>query len=482
MSPEPPTAKAPSGTPPDPDGKVYRRAFWLMAAGLMAGIVVLAVLVTTSGPRVRHVVVKNTGDGEVSVLDQGLTFVFDRPVSGGDVGKAVGVEPAVDHEVSHRQGQISVSFGENLRSNTNYVLTVAPELEDASGEPMASEYRYEFTTAEPTYTYLERNYSDGAKDRIIERAPLSGKSQVLFEAAAIESFARDEEHMAVSLPRGPDEADELRVVGSGGGGGEPVEVPGNVKIDELRFSPAGGQFVFVTRVNIGDGADEAYKKGYQGKLYRYDLEGDSLGPVDSLSDGGNVETVTYSRDGQALLYGMLDGTYYVTGAVSAGQPVPLGNHDGDGGFNTANDKIIFRQDTSAEVYDAKTKKTRELAFGDIGGSRSTPEFLNNSDSLVFTENVMNEKTGGTISRVGIASPSNEGSKTQVTAKPSTYFHTPPKVSYDDRYILAGTAPASGGFDPYPANPLPEDARLSLYDRMKDEVIEEVRGADPVWSR
>lgn len=469
-------------SPEDPDGKVYRRAFWLMAAGLMAGIVVLAVLVTTSGPRVRHVVVKNDGDGALSVLDQGLTLVFDRPVAGADVGKAVSVEPAVNHEVSHRQGQVSVSFGENLRSNTDYVLTVAPELKDASGEPMASEYRYEFTTAEPTYTYLERNYGAGAKDRIIERAPLSDKSQVLFEAEAIESFARDEEYVAVSLPRGPDEADELRVVGAGGGGGETVEVPGNVKIDELHFSPAGGQFVFVTRVNIGDGADAAYKKGYEGKLYRYDLEGDGLGPVDSLSDGGNVETVTYSRDGQALLYGMPDGTYYVTDAASAGQPVPLGNHDGDGGFNAANDQIVFRQDTSAEVYDAKTKKARELAFGDIGGSRSTPEFLNNSDSLVFTENVMDEDTGGAISRVGIASPSDERSETQVTAEPSTYFYAPPKISYDDRYILASTAPASGDFDPYPTNPLPEDARLILYDRTKDEVVEEVRGADPVWSR
>ena len=467
---------------PDTDGKVYRRAFWMVVAGLMAGIAVLAVLVTTSGPRVRHVIVKNTGDGEVSVLDQGLTLVFDRPVSGGDVGKAVSFEPAVDHKVSHRQGRISVSFEENLRSDTNYVLTVEDELKDASGEPMASEYRYEFTTTEPTYTYLERNYDTGAKDRIIERAPLSGKSQVLFEAEAIESFARDEEYVAVSLPRGPDEADELRVVGAGGGTGEAVEVPGNVKIDELHFSPTGGQFVFVTRVNIGDGADEAYKKGYEGKLYRYDLEGDGLGPVDSLSDDGNVETVTYSHDGQALLYGMLDGTYYVTDAVSAGQPVPLGNHDGDGGFNEANDKIVFRRDTSAEIYDAKTKKARELAFGDIGGSRSTPEFLNNSDSLVFTENVMDEKTGGAISRIGIASPSDKRSETQVTAEPSTYFYAPPKISYDDRYILAGNAPAAGGFDPYPANPLPEDARLILYDRTGDEVVEEVRGADPAWSR
>lgn len=156
--------------------------------------------------------------------------------------------------------------------------------------------------------------------------------------------------------------------------------------------------------------------------------------------------------------------------------------DGDSGFNAANDEVVFRRDTSAEVYDARTKKARELAFGEIGGSRSTPEFLSNSDSLIFTENVMDEDTGGAISRVVIASPSDERSETQVTADPSTYFYAAPKISYDDRYILASTAPASGGFDPYLTNPLPEDAWLTLYDRTKDEVLEEVRGAEPVWSR
>ena len=417
----------------------------------------------------------------MSILDQGLTLDFDRPVAGGDVGKAVSVEPSADYKVIHRQGQVSVSFSENLRSNTNYVLTVAPELKDVSGKPMASEYRYGFTTDEPTYTYLERNYRANTKDRIIERAPLSGKSRVLFESEAIESFARDGKYVAVSLPRGPDKADELHVIGSDGSGGRTVELPGNVKIDELNFSPAGGQFVFVTHVNIGDGADEAYRKGYEGKLYRYDLESRDLEPVDSVS-GGNVKTVTYAHDGQALLYGMLDGSYYLTNAVAAGQPVPLGNHDGDGGFNRANDEIVFRRGANAEIYDARTKKTRELAFGNIGGSRFIPEFLNNSDSLAFTENVMNEDTGDAISRIGIAAPSDKKSRIQLTAKPSTYFYAPPAISYDDRYILASVAPASSDFDPYPVNPLPKDGRLILYDRAKDKVVEEVRGADPVWSR
>jgi hypothetical protein len=303
------------------------------------------------------VVVQNReGYQGVAYVGQGLTLVFDRPVKSTDFAAAIELRPETDYTVSHRNQQLSIIFDENLLSNTGYVLTVSPALEDDTGKRMERGYRYEFVTGEPTFTYLERNYGPGAIDRIIQRAPLSQKSQALFEAVQIEYFARNTDYLAVVLPRGDDAADELRVIDLENGGSRLIDVPGNVKIDSLSFSPVANQFAFVTRANIGLGADEAYRKGYDGRLYRYDIDGRRLQPVDTLGDEGNVENVLYSRDGQALLYQTIDGAYYLTSGAGTAEPTLLGSYADSGGFNRTNTKLEFQTENGAAIYDARTRQ------------------------------------------------------------------------------------------------------------------------------
>lgn len=228
--------------------KVFYRAFGLVIAGLSIGILVLALLVSTSGPWVRQVVVQNSsGSGGIATVDQGLSIVFDRPIQSSDFASAVEIQPQTDYTVNHRNQQLNITFNQNLLSNTTYVLTVKPVLEDDLGKQMGSEYTYEFTTAEPSYTYLERNNGPGAIDKVIERAPLSQKSYVLFGAPGrIKSFARNANYLAVVLTRA-DNTDELRVVDLGSHEQRTVDLPRDVRVDNLKFSPVDNQFVFITR-------------------------------------------------------------------------------------------------------------------------------------------------------------------------------------------------------------------------------------------
>ena len=51
-----------------------------MVVGVLSvGILVLALLVTTSGPQVRHVKVQKESGGDIASVGQGLTVAFDRP-------------------------------------------------------------------------------------------------------------------------------------------------------------------------------------------------------------------------------------------------------------------------------------------------------------------------------------------------------------------------------------------------------------------
>src|SRR4051812_39132195 len=64
--------------------KAFYRAFGLVVASLFVGILVLALLVTTSGPRVRHVVEQSITPNGIASVNQGLTVVFDRPIESSD--------------------------------------------------------------------------------------------------------------------------------------------------------------------------------------------------------------------------------------------------------------------------------------------------------------------------------------------------------------------------------------------------------------
>ena len=470
-------------TSPSPN-KGFWRALGLVIGGLTVGILALALLVTASGPRVRNVAVQNQTGERISSVSQGLTVVFDRPIVGSDFKSAIEFDPEVDYTVSHRQGQLSITFDQNLLSNTEYALTIKPEIEDEAGRRMEGEYRYEFTTEEPSFTYLERNYDRGAADRIIQRAPLSGESNILFGEDRIKSFARNGRYLAVVVLR-PDNTDELRVFDLGTLEERSLDIPANMRVDNLRFSPTDNQFVFIPRafgVDADDPDSETY--AYNNKLYRYDIDGDQLQPVDTSSDKGNVERALYSRDGQALLYKTIAGSYYLTGATQTTETTPLGIYNDSGGFDRTNSKIAFQFASGATIYDAQAKETQELSQIGSGGSISAPTFLHNSEELIYLWDPLNEKEG-TKTKVYVASADGEVEEQVVESQPQERFLDYPVISYDDRYVLveATSEPSNYKFDDYVGNRQPKDARLVLYDRFDHKLIEsDTHGIAPVWNR
>jgi len=462
--------------------KVFYGALGVVVAGLLVGILVLALLVTTSGPWVRQVVVQNSSGAGAASVDQGLTVLFDRPITSTDFASVIDIQPKIDYTVSHRNQQLNITFNQNLLSNTKYVLTVKPGLEDDLGKRMEQGYTYEFTTAEPSFTYLERNNGFGATDKVIEKAPLSQGSQILYGVRGrIKSFARNANYLAVVQAR-TDDTDELRVVDLGTRGESTVDIPHDVRVDNLKFSPVDNQFVFVTRTIPGTSTDGSIK-GYSNKLYRYDIDGEQLQPVDTLSNEGNVESVSYSHDGQALLYKTLDSEYYLTGAVQATDPTLLGKYEDSGGFDRTNTKLAFLYGSGAAIYDPQAGGLQEVSDLRVGGRISTPKFLNDSDDLVYLKDPLDAQTD---ERVEVDTANADGKVEEPVAglEPSVRFFGDPVVSYDDRYVLINATFNSQVENDQTGNQQPVNTWLVLYDRFDHKVIDpgNTRGIDPVWNR
>jgi hypothetical protein len=470
----------------DDDDKAFYRAFGLVVATLSVGIVVLGLLVSTSGPRVRHVVeqsISANGGTPGGINQEGLSVVFDRPIESttSDFQSTIEIEPKVEYTVSHRNQQLNISFEENLLSNTEYLLTVKPMLEDSLGQRMQSQYTYKFSTAEPSFTYLERNYGAGELDKVIERAALSQEeeSYILYGAEKIKSFGRNEKHLAVVVPRA-DNTDELRVVDIATREERSVDLPRDVRVQDLKFSPVDNQFVFVARSVPTSDTEEVYSEASGEKLYRYDIDGDQLQPIVSLSEEGNIDSVLYSHDGQALLYRTLDREYYLIGAAQTTEPTLLGKYGDTGGFDRTNTKLTFLSGSDAMVYDAQAKQEREVRSIQIGGRISTPTFLHNSDELIY----LREPIGVETLQVYTANADGELEEQVVDSRPPARFFDEPVVSYDDRYVLIEATFEPQGEDNYVGNSKPKDARLVLYDRFDGKVIDSgtIRGIDPIWNR
>lgn len=454
-------------TSASPGGAFYG-AFAVVVVILGVGILVLALVVSTSGPRVRHVVVENQREAGVGIVDQRLTVFFDRPIRAEDPGAAVEVRPKTRHTVTRSGQQLGVTFDQNLLSDTKYVLSVGPGLVDGTDREMESEYRYEFNTEKPTFTYLKREYGPGTLDEVIERTPLSGEQRKLFEEDRISRFARGDDHLAVVVPE--DTSDELRVVPIGAGGNKMVDVPPGARVEDLEFSPTDDQFAFLTRIDDGPS-----------RLFRYDVGEEELRPVPAPDGEEGFSDVLYSRDGQALAYQTLDGAYYLTGATRRTEATSLGDYADSGGFDRTNARISFKTTVGGvAIYDAVERRLLDLPLVGAGMETSTPTFLHNSDALIYRQDFVDQSADVTLSEVDIAYSDGKVEKHITALYPATFFGTP-AVSYDDRYILIESTLDRSKGDGYPGNEQPRDASLSLHDRQSGTIVEEIRGIDPVWS-
>lgn len=449
-------------------GRAFYGAFAVVAVVLGAGILVLALVVSTSGPRVRLVVAESRGDDGVGVVDQRLTVFFDRPIRAEDPGAVVEIRPETRHTVTRRGQQLGVTFDQNLLSDTEYVLSVGPELVDGTGREMEGEYRYEFDTEKPTFTYLKRDYGAGTLDEVIERTLLSGGQRTLFEEDRISRFARNDDYLAAVVPR--EEEDELRLVPTGPGREASVEVPTGARVEDLEFSPTDDQLVFLTRTDDDPG-----------RLHRYAVGEERTSSVPAPEDEEGFSDMLYSRDGQALLYRTFDGTYYLTGATRRTEAISLGDYESSGGFDRTNARISFKTGSGGvAIYDAGQQRVLELPLVGAGMETSTPTFLHNSDALVYRQDFVDQRANVTLSEVDVAYSDGKVEKQITALYPATFFGAP-AVSHDDRHVLIESTLDRSKGDGYPTNEQPKDAFLSLYDRSSGMVVEEIRGIDPVWS-
>lgn len=137
----------------------YSQKIFFICFALSVAVIGLSVALYNQGPRVRFVRGVDTVQSQALTANSSLSIVFDRPIEQRDYSSIVSISPAADFTLQTNTQSMILTLESNLKSGTNYTISLSPEIYDSAGKKMKNTYKYSFDTAQSTYVYLERNNS-----------------------------------------------------------------------------------------------------------------------------------------------------------------------------------------------------------------------------------------------------------------------------------------------------------------------------------
>lgn len=172
-----------------------RRLLILMASALVVFSCAIPVL-PTGGPQDKEppvIVESNPVAESVNVSTEVVRIVFSEFVDQGSFAQAISVSPAFDRPLQYkwRKNRVDITFPEELRENTTYILTIDTNLRDVNRVALTEPITLAFATGPE----INRGKIAG---RVIE--PLQGKGMASFDVFA---YALPDSTLPDSLPPSP---------------------------------------------------------------------------------------------------------------------------------------------------------------------------------------------------------------------------------------------------------------------------------------
>lgn len=333
----------------------FRLAVIISLACLLVGAVVLSVLNTTRGPRLRSAeldvaaTVTQPGEQLVLVTDQRL-----RPVVAADLT----ITPAAGARVSAEGTTLFVSFEEALRYDTSYAVSIRVTSQ-ATGA--AGTLGFEFTTPGGRLFALQRAGAGAApdvEDRIVRRLLPTGdqvpQDEVVHRAPRIQQYAVADPALAV-VTTGDKDSAELTIARLDGSAA-PHTVVRESSIGQLKSSGPGGAFGWIVT---------GYRRSVPpNRLLLFDPAAAAPPkPVVGLDGKPLIVNSWYFVPGtRSIVVQNADSSIYLMDPLGDGKITPLGSHFYVHGFAPGTTSLLVDDLGRASVIDLNTgKRTRPPA-------------------------------------------------------------------------------------------------------------------------
>jgi hypothetical protein len=459
--------------------KAYKKLLVAIIFTLTSVIAALSVVLYSQGPRVRLVSFEESPQESARQLNRRMTITFDRPIESKDYAEAISFSPSVEFSARTNTQSVVVTFLENLEHDTRYRMQIESQISDKTGRLMSSEYVYEFTSAQASFVYIERNYpqsdlGDEPDDKVVLRY-VGGESRVLFSAPEISRIAGNERFVIVTTKN--EKSDSLFTIDleTGDIRQEELQVPG--RINNLDISPRSETALFTVTPDIAS-VTRAFYDQYADRVEALNVVTGAIRPLrDSNNELIKAYSLEVSPNGQAALIQYQSNRFYAISPFDDYDPILIGSRTDTFGFDDKTSEIIFRDNDTFSRYDIASGDTFELIFG-------TTDYI--QDVQVMNDEVfystVNFSLGGPLNFVDMLKSWDDPEPQRRWSNSNNPDNTLAGVTIDYGGTLLGvhTNPFSCEFDAITSNGQCKLARTIIYDRVNGSELDSFRGFNLIW--
>jgi hypothetical protein len=428
------------------------RRFLLVYATILAGILIASTAAAgaslAGGPRVSSVL----SDPAAATTASGARVIFTANQALAEVSaEQVRIEPEVPFSVDTAGRDLGVRFGEPLKDDTRYTITIR-DVRGSSGGP-SSTFSTDVETPRAEAFLLERSPDD---DRIY-RTTLDGSMQeTVFEHPRIEDFRASPRGLVVALQT--EQGDSELVVVREDGRVDEVRLPAVGRLARLQLSDSGDRFAYTWTDPSVEGIPVRDSVVFLGSLSSPDAKPEQL---DLGTADPRIDDFRFVQGTTSLLLVTRGGDLLLADPVAGGEPVTLGEAtiiddvsrtEPTAYVRTADgpQMVDLRDGSRTPAAGADPKYGQPFAAEEVTGSGTLLTYLRINDSGELEGQAVVMKSGTDRSRVVAEVPTTDAIL-QVCAAPS------------GRWVGVVVAPDIA------ANPL-DDALLAMPESVETRVI------------
>ncbi len=341
----------------------------IVSLGVFAGI--FSIFLYFRGPHIRLASFDKPLEGSYSAGSI-LTLRFDRPVQQEDYSEYVKVSPKANFRIDTQNQSLALTFEESLQSDTEYKVSVAPEVIDQAGKKMTSEYTYQFKTPQATFYYLERdtynNDLDGVTDAIFKKTVGNSKITTAYTDRTIRDFAVNSDYLVAVIAKEESDNDSLVVINLKTSVITEPSLYHKGRITNLQMPSSGGNILFSTVPDIGSVPTEQYPQ-FANLLTSYNADTDETNLL--TDEKGNIlqaTRISVSKDGQIAIIRDDVLNYYAVSPFNDYDPVLLGTYIDDFGFANNDKEFLLRKNNIVVSYNIENSEVTDRINEDVGYS------------------------------------------------------------------------------------------------------------------
>lgn len=426
----------------------YAKTLICIIAGLLLMGGALSYILFTSGPRVRHVQFSRSPSTSSLLNGSLLTLTFDRPIQQGDYSKLITFSPELPFTTKTTTQNITIQLQANPKHDTEYILSLSPDIYDVSDKKMKDPYTYSFVTAKPRFAYIERNYDttpasniyvDTTDDHLM-LASLGSSPEIVFSHPKISTFQVSEKYAVVSVEEETQDALYTINLENKQARREKLEFDG--RITNLALGAQGTAALFTVEPLYNTVSNEFYDQ-FAKRVESLNLETGLTTPLlDSKEEYIKANELWVDTAGQVAVAQDQTQVYYAVSPYGDYEPTRIGSFTTSFGFSDTGTELFFRDKTDLLRYDIKTGDISTIDARTDGYKQhialtnrqillSASEYLD-GDSLgkIYTLSAWDSKPTELWSEVFRDDQNLQGFKQSYDARMVAIYKTPKDCQYD----------------------------------------------------